>query len=138
MIDLNEFEVVSSYLGIPYLHHGRTKKGLDCWGLIKMVYAEAGIKLLDIVEYDKDWASKGANYFVENYHSQWEKVEQPRLFDVVLFNNRKGVACHAGLMLREGNMFHASEKSGVVICKARAKNSERILDGFYRLRETND
>lgn len=129
-----EFDIVTKYLGVPYKHRGRDIDGLDCWGLIKCVYKDLGHDLLDIESYDKDWSEKGADFFVENYHLQWEKVEHPTIFDVALFRNIKGVVCHAGLSLREGNILHCSERTGVVIIKSRSVNNGRTLDGFYRLK----
>jgi cell wall-associated NlpC family hydrolase len=129
-----EFDIVQKYLGVHYRHHGRDMDGLDCWGLIKAVYKDLGHDLLDIEDYDREWSSKGANYFVENYHKQWEKVEIPQMFDVVMFKNKAGVSCHAGIVLREGSMFHCVEKYGVVVAKVSERNADRLIDGFYRFK----
>jgi cell wall-associated NlpC family hydrolase len=130
-----ELDMVQKYLGIPYAHHGRDMKGLDCWGLILLVYKDLGHQLIDIEKYDKDWANKGDNFFVENYHGQWEKVSAPRLFDIALFCNNKGIACHAGLYIREGSIMHSLEKVGVALTKYSRVNTNRHLDGFYRMIE---
>lgn len=48
--DLHHVEklIVDKYLGIHYKHRGRTLDGLDCWGFLKLVYADLGFRLFDI------------------------------------------------------------------------------------------
>ena len=129
-----ELDIVDRYLGVAYKHHGRDLAGLDCWGLIKMIYKDLGYDLLDIETYDKEWVSKGANFFVENYHLQWERVVHPELFNVVMFKNKDGVACHAGLYLKEGIMIHASDRAGVVLIRINTVGNGKQFDGFYKFK----
>jgi len=131
---ITEDYIRNKYLGTPFKHHGRFVDGLDCYGLIIRVYEDLGFKLFDIDdEYDTDWAWKGRNLFIENYHKEWEKVEKPGLFDVVLFCvNNKGVANHGGIVLKEGFFLHSC-KAGTVV--AQLSDWSKYLEGFYHYKK---
>jgi len=128
---LGEKHIIGKYLGVPYLHRGRDLSGLDCWGLIIMAYADIDIKVIDLERYEKDWALKDGNLFVENYYTAWKPIpaNDLKLMDVILFKNFKGIASHAGLYLSADKFIHGS-KQGVVITRLSAWK-ERI-DGAFR------
>lgn len=127
-------DIRDNYLGIPFKHQGRTMDGLDCWGLIKLIYKDLGFELLDINEsYDLNWGWKGKNYFIENYWKEWTKEEQPKLFDGVLFANTLDVPVHAGVYLGDNQIIHTC-KMGTVVNKISDVNRKYKLIGFYRLK----
>lgn len=43
-----------TYLGVPWRHRGRTRKGMDCGGLPSRVYADLGDPRPDLVRYGRD------------------------------------------------------------------------------------
>jgi len=130
---ISEKMVLDKYLKtpIPFKHMGRDLKGLDCYGLIKCIYEDAGIELMDLEDYALGWARKGENYFVDNYYKQFEEALTPHFLDVVLFKNSKGVANHAGIVLSENRFIHCS-KAGVNVQKL-ATWFPRLV-GFYRVK----
>jgi cell wall-associated NlpC family hydrolase len=112
---LTEQEIIKKYLGVPYVLHGRTLEGLDCWGLIKCVYADLGFNLIDIgIDYDEKWAQQGKNYFAENYYTQWRRVYEWQLYDVMLFESGAGILNHAGIYLSNYRVIHTC-RAGTVI-----------------------
>jgi len=126
-------EFTRKLLTIPYNHRGRSYDGCDCYGLILIFYRDfLGMELLDIYQdYDEDWAFKGnKNYFIENYHKQFEKVDKSQLYNIILFQNRKGVANHGGVVLQNGKFIHCS-KDGVNISRYNDENFKRRFNGFY-------
>lgn len=131
-----EKEIISEYLGAPYENGGRTKTGIDCWGLALRVYAKAGISLFDMpdLQYDVRWSKTGGNYLAENYWRDWEKIENPEFLDAVLFKNLGGIAHHGGIIL-SGNRFIHATMYGVIISKYTDKAIAEKIEGFYRLRK---
>lgn len=125
-------EIIEKYLGVPYLHHGRTLSGLDCYGLILLIFEDQGIELWDINEdYDLEWSWKGKDLFIENYAREWEAASDPRFMDVACFKNGKGIVNHAGVVLGENKFIHAV-KAGVVVSKYTDPQWQKRLVGFYR------
>ncbi len=127
---------IRPFLGIPYKHMGRTYSGADCYGLIILFYRDAlGIILADInEEYMEDWSFKGhKNYFLENYHKQFEKVTIPRIYDIVLFQNHKGIVNHGGITLGYGKFIHLC-KDGTLVDSYNRPGWQKRINGFYRLK----
>lgn len=133
---ITEKEIVDRYLGVPYLTRGRNKgTGLDCYGLIMLIYSELGIKLFDIDEdYSVGWAKEGKNFFAENYYREWEKVSTPRMFDIVAFKTSSGVTNHAGVCLGGERFIHCARRIGVVVSKWTDEQWAGCLEGFYKFR----
>lgn len=132
---MTEREIINKYLGIPYVHEGRTLEGLDCWGVAVLIYRDLGYELWDMLGLPDDWHVKGGNHFIDNYWREWEQVEEPRLFDGVLFVNHKGVSNHGGLMLSGNRFIHCARKVGVVVSSLDEACWQKRFNGFYRFKE---
>ena len=135
---VTEHNLISKYLGIPFKHRGRTLGGLDCYGLIILVHRELGIELFDMEGYEQNWSRTGADHFIENYHLQWEPVDKPRLFDVVLLKDCKGVINHAGIVLSKGRFMHSLTNVGVVINRLNDRQWIKRIHRFYRYKHGNN
>ena len=123
---LTEIELINKYLGWQYLHHGREKGKVDCWGLVLFIYKECfDVEIFDLENYEKNWALQDKNLFVENYYENWKSMERPKFLDVVLFNNSKGITFHAGIYLSNGRFIHGS-KAGVVVTRLSDGWQEKI------------
>jgi len=113
--------LLREYIGIPFKHLGRYKDGVDCYGLITLIYKEKlGIYLFDVENYRKEWY-KEYNLFVSNYWRQWRKIDQTELlpYDVLLFcmEESKAIPSHVGLYIGDGRFIHCMEKGSVIISK---------------------
>jgi len=120
-------EFVPTLLGIPYKPGGRGYDGASCKGLILIIYRDfLKVPLPDIQGDDPN------GYSVEAYHELFVKVDRPQRFDVVAFQNRRGVVEHGGVVLDNGKFIHCSRLSGVSIEYYNAPQHKRRLNGFYR------
>lgn len=121
------------YVGLPYRDLGRDRAGCDCWGLVRMVWAEqAGV---EVPMYGTVHGGGGAGGGVEPAVRQatsgalWNPVQRgvERCFDAVLmrgaWRDAEG-ALHAGLI-------HV----GIVVAPGVVLHIEQGIDaalGFYR------
>ena len=131
-------EFLKKMLAIPYVHKGRGYDGADCGGAIMLFYRDfLGITLPDFnIEYDEDWAVKSdKSHFIENYYKFFTKVKRPERFDIILFQNKKGIANHAGIVLGNGRFFHISRSGGSSINLYGDESFQRRLNGFYHFKK---
>jgi cell wall-associated NlpC family hydrolase len=130
-------DFLAKYIGIPYKHKGRTlKDGLDCWGLVLLIYKDLGYKLRDLDDYEMSGHLKGHNYFEPR--DEWVMNGVPKPYDVALFLNTEGIAYHAGVITPDLKMIHASKNVGVQIVPLDAVLKKIRIDGYYNLKAKND
>jgi len=122
------------YLGIPYKDHGRTKEGLDCWGLCCIVSSEQYGKELPLLLGKYTSASHGDNVseLVElEKLKDWVKVLDYEAGDIVVFRVG-GFPCHVGTYIGEGKFIHILSGSEVTIESLDSITWSNRLDGVYR------
>lgn len=133
---------VRAYLDIPFVSGGRDSRGIDCWGLARLVYAEQLGVILPTIEtayghaaHDHAGVSKAAAEQAAS--TDWQRVETPGMFDVVL-TTRKGQPNHVGTMVAQARMLHI--ESPILRSQRSTPKIERIdgpawshrIAGFYR------
>jgi hypothetical protein len=92
--------VAKEFLHAPYLWGGRTVHGLDCSGLIQLVFKLCGMSM------PRDaWqqAEKGSGV---------DFLQEARTGDVAFFSNDEGRIVHVGILLDAHTILHATETSG--------------------------
>lgn len=110
---------IRKYLAIPFRDHGRDWDGVDCWGLVQLVYREElGIVMPDLGDLYSDAYARGeVDATVEQAAGEaWTQTVcrgEERPYDVLVFR-RGGLKTHVGLWLEPGRMLHALEGAGVV------------------------
>lgn len=110
-----DFEFLKSialkYLNAPYLWGGKTPFGIDCSGFVQQVFRICGYALKRDVA---DQAQQGSA--VGNF-------EEAKPGDLAFFKNEDGKVHHAGIILDEGNIIHASGRVRIDLL-----DEEGILD----------
>ena len=108
------------YIGIPY--EART---MDCWQLIrKFAQEQLNIHFPDFLYDVENISSQSVKHIAQetSLGRRWSKVEDPQVGDILIFR-LKGLACHTGIYLGDGNFLHTLE--------GRASAYESI-DGYWK------
>jgi len=129
MIDLNQ------YIGIPHKPQGRDRNGVDCWGLVCLVYADMGVAL---PHYDGWYARtdemEALHSVADTERTRWKQVNTPQPLDVVLLNvpTSKGrFPAHVGLVEDSGMMLHAEHGRDVAREMYTGKRWGNRIEGFF-------
>lgn len=122
------------YIGIPYAHKGRTRAGVDCWGLVRLVFElEFGVRLPSYLEgyaSAEERAEMAALISAES-QSTWMTTDEPRLGDVALLNIM-GQASHVAIVVKPGLMLNVRKGSNVCLERYDSSIWHKRLLGFYR------
>lgn len=103
------------YIGLPFAERGRTREGVDCWGLVRIVLSERyGV---DVPSYAERYECCGDVEILGNLvpaeAREWlyVPIENATAGDVIVLRMR-GRAMHVGIIVGDGKFLHAREKIG--------------------------
>lgn len=129
----------SRYIGIPYVDLGRDRRGLDCWGLARLVYAEEA--QIDLPVYEQAHQTLMERAEVAELlgrgaaSATWHQVTALRALDLIVFRVGR-LDSHVGIALgRDGLMLHISRGGSSRIESWRAGYWQPRFSGAYRHRE---
>ena len=104
---------VSNYLTIPFREKGRSTEGVDCWGLVRLVYAERfGVSLPDLSDRytasDDGPVVEGVVGSETSPGGSWRLREGSpvEVGDVGVFRIR-GLPSHVGVAVADGRFLHS-------------------------------
>lgn len=117
----------NDYIGIPFRDNGRDRQGVDCYGLVYLVYKERELGLLP-----RDWCqphirAEGKHLIIQLHSSFW-KVDEPQDGDIVAFNLHP---LHLGIVCGGGNFLHVQLGKCAVVESYEAKLWSKRIRGFY-------
>ena len=126
---------VETYIGLPFKEHGRTRDGVDCWGLVRLVLADRfDIRLPAYVTgYASTEDAADIAGLIRGEMGPWVETPEARPGDAVLMRLR-AQPCHVGLVVARGWMLHVED--GIDSCLERydgARWSRRVV-GVFRYR----
>lgn len=122
------------YVGLPFVEKGRDVSGLDCWGLVRLVYArELGIELpsFDWCYHDTHDTEAIGKHVEEQRAETWRDVEKPREFDIVVLR-MAGVPMHVGIVTRPPLMLHCAQGVNVSLERIDGLRWKNRVDGYVR------
>lgn len=104
------------YLNIPFLPKGRTHMGVDCYGLVRLIYQEQlGIEL---PSYTEEYATIHDKVEIESamrgeVGTRWKEIPlvAAKEFDGIIFRIA-GYPTHFGLVLDSPRFIHAMRNEG--------------------------
>jgi cell wall-associated NlpC family hydrolase len=121
------------YIGLPWLDRGRTPAGVDCWGLVRLVYAgELGIDLPNRAD---DYSNAGDRHailpLVEEARPDWTRISggAGARFDLVLIRQ---APWHVGVIVGRGLMLHIPEGGTSCIEPYTTGRWGNRVEGTYR------
>ncbi len=100
---------VSKYIGIPYKDKGRDLDGLDCWGLLWMIYREQlNIEVPSYInQYNSSTNFKPLARLISCEVNPWQEIERhnEQVGDAVLLR-LFGYPVHVGVIIQPRKMIH--------------------------------
>ena len=102
----------NKYIGIPFKEHGRDFSGVDCWGLVRLIYKnEYDITLPSFVEeYSTTDDTPRLEELIAQYREGWEPITAPEPGAVILFR-LLGSESHIAVAINDHQFIHVSENS---------------------------
>jgi len=126
---------VSPYIGLPFREKGRSTDGVDCWGLVRLVYAERfGIALPDLS--DRYAASEDGPTVERTVEGEtapggsWRLREAPEVGSVGVFRV-KGLPSHVGIAVADGRFLHSFPGVNSVVESYQSPAWSNRLVGWY-------
>lgn len=99
------YEAINSWLGVPYKYGGTDRNGIDCSAFVGAIYKQVyGISL-----------NRTANDMTRDV--SFVSKAQLREGDLVFFTNSKGKVSHVGIYLKDGLFAHSSTSNGVSVSR---------------------
>lgn len=142
---MSEHPAIAGFVGIPFRDGGRSAEGCDCWGLVRLVHAAAGVALPSYGEIGAgELAAIGrtmAAAMAGNREGEpWLPVtDRPRrALDVAVMRSMRAAGrmpVHVGVMIDARRLLHT--EAGVdshTVDLSHASVACRIL-GFWRHRD---
>lgn len=114
---------LTPYFSLQYKENGREEDGFDCWGFVRFFYKkelDITLPLFSNVNNLKD---------LSKVKEQFNEVNQPKLYDLVLLKGINNNLTHIGVYLNY-SIIHMTKK-GVTITQINRIN--HLIIGYYSI-----
>ena len=124
------------YIGTPFKDGGRDADAVDCWGLVRLVYAaELGIDLPVYGEISARDLMRIARAMGARKDDGWNTITEPRAFDIVLMRSGRGggdSVIHVGVMADARRVMHVEATVATTIVPLSHFSVAGRIVGFRR------
>lgn len=123
-----------SYLGLPFSDKGRDRQGVDCWGLVRLIYSEQlQIELPSLADNYRDTDDRETlSALVEaEKGAKWIAAEKPKPYDVVILT-MMGLPTHVGVVVNSRQMLHCLKGANTVLEDFTGLKWRHRVKGFVR------
>lgn len=118
-------------IGVPYLDCGRDPSiGLDCYGLMIVVFARAGIALHD-VQYAAVDADTVQTKMTEHKPREWRQIDGPIAPCALAIRNKPPFVNHTGVYIGDGKFLHTLKNIGVHLARIDSPAWRNRIEGYY-------
>lgn len=125
------------YVGLPWQCMGRSRAGIDCWGLVWLAFREC--LSVELPSYEENYASLverrelAALLSSEAGRGSWQPIDagDERDFDVATFRQGR-LESHVGLIVGRGSMLNITETTLSHIARIDAGYWQPRLIGVFR------
>jgi cell wall-associated NlpC family hydrolase len=132
---LSQFD---AFVGLPYADKGRDESGVDCWGLLHLVFSR--LCHIELPSYAEKYATaadrRAVAALIAGELEDWREVPagSEKLFDGVLM--REGhFPRHIGIVTRPGLLLHVQSGATSRIERYRDGMLQPRVVGFFRYRD---
>jgi hypothetical protein len=125
----------NKYVGIPYKEKGRGLDGIDCWGLLRLVYSEEfKINLPSFVTDYTENDTLRIQELIAQYKEGWTQLEEPEEGCTVLFKIL-GTESHVGIAVSNTHFLHAREGQYSAIESFDSRAWKNRIVGYFKYTE---
>lgn len=125
------------YIGLPWCDRGRGISGVDCWGLLRLVYLE--LRGIELPSYADSYVTAGdareLARLIAGELDPWDEIEPgaETIYDGVLMREGK-FPRHIGIVVEPGLMLHVERGGTSQVERYRSGMFAHRVVGFYRHR----
>ena len=126
---------IMKYIKIPFKDRGRDENGVDCFGLVQMIYQdEFKIQLPSYIEmYANEKDKKAICHAInsEKKLSGWLETTTPKFGNLIILN-LLGRPLHLGVMLDENTFIHCMKGKGTIIENTSDISWRNRINGYLK------
>ena len=122
----------NKYIGLPYQDKGRDANGIDCWGLVRLVYKEEfNVELPSFTDEYVSETRDSIQELISIQKESWEKTDTPEAGDVIVFRIL-GLDSHVGIYIGNNKFLHALENHSSVIESLDSVHWKNRVSGIFK------